>query len=208
MAILRSLNTRAIDYLSRVWKRQYLLVNSYQRIMPRPSSCHLPWGLLPAAQGEKVQVRAVQEGPSPRPPRFGSIQETEVHSSLLTLCAEPRGGDVPSFSSSCTASIENGERMQQQAQRLLNKSTLVPKETKWKPPLRMESALCAEMLLVICKLKAPCESVMAIPHPEAGYIQTHRIRGFSLVLCSLWSLNCSFVETKQRERISDWNVKK
>lgn len=76
--------------------------------MPRPSSCHLPWGLLPAAQGEKVQVRAVQEGPSPRPPRFGSIQETEVHSSLLTLCAEPRGGDVPSFSSSCTASIENG----------------------------------------------------------------------------------------------------
>lgn len=126
----------------------------------------LPLTAGPASQGETVQVRVWQEDPSPGLLDLDPFRKCKCTLLPSTLGTKPCR-EVPFFISSCIAYMEKGEQVHQQPLRLWSKSTLAPKETKWKNSPRMESVLCAETLPVICKLKALWRSVMALPHPEA-----------------------------------------
>lgn len=176
------------------YQRNQLFVQSLEKaVFARKQSpknhalaVQLPFTAGPAAQGETVQIRAVAGGPLPLPPRFGSIQEMQVHSSFRSTVCRATGGTCRSSSLLAQLVWKTESRCISRLQRLLSKSTLVPKETTWKNPPRMESVLCAEILHVICKLKALWKSLMAIPPPEAtGNPDTQDKRILSCPLQSL-----------------------
>lgn len=150
-------------------------------------------------------MRAVQEGPLPWPPCFGSTQETEVPSSLLNIVrrATRRGRALlhPFLHSlywrrRAEASADSAA---------LEQKYVSPKGNEIEKPSKSgKCSLCRDATCYLQSWKHFVRVSWPFPTRRPRKTQTHRIRGFSLVLCSLWSLNCSFVETKQRERVSDW----
>lgn len=134
-----------------------------------------------------IQVRELQE----KTHLLFSLLVHSLNENALLCCAALRGKQhweyISFFIFSCIAYIENWKQMHQATQRLLNKSTLVPKEKKMKNSLRMVDILCAEILpFLFSVLKALCVWVsLLFPNQRAKVNLGHRIKEFSFVFLSL-----------------------